>query len=176
MDFVEKRKGNTYKSKKSRKGKDLASLKYTCRQCRGICIFSRTFFENYPKSASLRAKLDERFYSAEFEYLRSLENKPQHEKKAETEPNLNAEDEAENATIFDLLKKFQALDRSAKWRVQNCHSSAVCFEKRTNKLDRYDLWNICRCCLRSNIPKRESRQKRQSKLIFNSLGDIKIQY
>lgn len=168
MNLIYERKENTHIKNKSEKGKYLAWKKYNCQQCRGICIFSPRFFEKYQKSASLRAKLNEEFCGTELKYLRSLlETSPTDE----TDENFAEDEKNDPATIFAALKKFHSLGSRAEL---TGHTYAVYSEKRPNKLDRYDLWRICRCCLRKNIPKRESREKRHTKLIFNSLGDIRL--
>lgn len=172
-------KENVHKDNKSHRGKSLASQSYNCDRCHGVCIFSRNFFEKYPKSAAFRAKLDEKFFAKEFEYIRSfIETEPKSSNQTKIETNSVSENKTV-FTVFDLLKKFHSLEKywSAKARVLHC-DSIIYSEKRADKLNRFDskkINEICRCCLMRSLPKKESRQKRHSQLIFDNLGDIRFE-
>lgn len=160
MEFAEKTKEFTHKNGRSTKSKYMTSRSMNCAKCRGICIFSISFFEEYSKSTSFRKKLDEKFYLAEFEYLRSLEN-----------------DEEETLTTFDLLRKFHSLEEKERNKVGKIHGSCgfgYRIEKSKQKLIKTSTKKYCYCSRCVPGAYVDARQKRKTNLILDNVCDITV--
>lgn len=177
MEFAEKIKEFTHKSSKPTRSKYMTSRAYNCNKCREHCVFSRTFFEKCSKYDSLRINLDEKFYAAEFEYLRSLYTK----QKLENNEQTNSE-YSEGPTTFDLLKIFHSLEKSEKNYIGKLHNSkqyslAYQADNHISKLIKRSTSRVsctCRyCSKRGEGPL--TRQKKNTNLVFNNMCDVKIE-
>ena len=173
MEFAGIIKENTHKNKKSKKCKYLAEITYYCGQCRGMCVFSKLFFEKYSKSKAIKDKIDEKFYPNDFDNIRKFfENESHCESKMETKPKLLDKDEEKSTdTTLDIFKKYHSLG-DEKWGI-GTHS--VGSEIRRNKLNKYlnKCGPGCRYCFK--IPMEGSRQKRNTRLISDSIADFRME-
>ncbi len=128
-------KENTHKCSKSHKKCASCIQSYSCKKCRGICIFTKAALQKYPESRSFRKMVKERYYKREFEVLRSLEV-------SFSEPidpvlyfdeDYDSDEEEENKVqrneVYELLQKFQQLNKEQKSLVFKNHCTFYSYSK-----------------------------------------------
>ena len=124
-------KENTHKSSKTHKNCDCCVQSYSCKKCRGVCIFSEIFLKKFPESRSIRRMAKERFYPREFELIRSFDAVGTLDVPVvfavEDEDESDEEDEVNRNEIYELLQKFHKLTLEQKKAISKVHGNHLSY-------------------------------------------------
>jgi len=141
---------------------------FSCEKCRGVCIFSKGFLKKYSETKILKKFVDERFYKNEFTIIRQIAAEIQLE---------NEEVETDGDEILGLFSLFHSkFDRYQRQRVFEFHTGPF---HHTTKGEVHHKSSLSRKIVElydhrhyKEYNQNESRQKRQTGLIKDSISNI----
>ena len=159
-------KENSHKDNKTWRKCGLCISSFTCRRCKGLCIFSPAILDKYVESRVIRQMADQKFFKKEYELIKAFAG--------DLDENDEKEDVNQRVETFFLLKKFHELNQNQQKVIMKAHGADSCRDhycqtNKSNKILRF--YNHSR----NEKSRRSSRQEKNADLITFNEANLCLQ-